>query len=363
MQLAFAITEYFPFGGAQKDFYAVVNEMAARGHQISIITTGWQGDKNPEWSFYILDHKFSTNHGRMQALSAYVQQLKQQVAFDAVIGFTKMVGLDIYFAADNCFTTTRFHGIRRWLPRYKTYAQIEQNMFANQDLKVLFLTEVQQRQYLQSFDLPTDQQALLPICVDKRFHYQQDRWQAARQWRQAEMSDDRVLLLFVAADFKTKGLDRVINALASLNQAQRSRFSLWIVGDGRVDQYQNSLDKLSGFQYRFWGGQAEMPRFYFAADYLIHPARKEAAGMVLAEAMAAKLPICVTDICGYQFLALDDPKSVVLHEKNVQEELVNYLKDLTQASQIPERGQGSAQVSDASRAEFCANQIEAWCQQ
>jgi UDP-glucose:(heptosyl)LPS alpha-1,3-glucosyltransferase len=39
----------------------------------------------------------------------------------------------------------------------------------------------------------------------------------------------------------------------------------------------------------------------YAADLLVHPARSELAGHVLIEAMAAGLPVLVSDICGYAF--------------------------------------------------------------
>jgi UDP-glucose:(heptosyl)LPS alpha-1,3-glucosyltransferase len=36
-----------------------------------------------------------------------------------------------------------------------------------------------------------------------------------------------------------------------------------------------------------------------AADLLVHPARSEAAGMVLLEALVAGLPVVVSGVCGY----------------------------------------------------------------
>ncbi len=49
------------------------------------------------------------------------------------------------------------------------------------------------------------------------------------------------------------------------------------------------------------GGRDDASRFFFAADLLIHPAYREAAGMVLLVAVAAQLPVLVTDSCGYSF--------------------------------------------------------------
>jgi len=361
MHFAFAITEYFPFGGAQRDFLAVVTAMAKRGHKISIISTAWQGDKNEDWQYFLLENKQQTNHGRMQALSDYVVDLKQTHNFDAVIGFTKMTGLDIYFAADPCFSANKYKGLNKLLPRYRSYAHIERSLFSNMALKVFYLTEIQRQQYQHYFKLEQQSNMLLPVCIDKQFRYEQQAWQAARKWRQSLIKDkNKIVLLFVAADFKTKGLDRVINALQQLDHTQQSRFVLWIVGTGKQKPYQQKLEQLTALDYQFFGGQAELRPFYLAADYLVHPARKEAAGMVLAEAMAAKLPLCVTDCCGYAFLAEDDAESTLLDKDNVLAELVEFLTKTAMNTQIPSRGQGSERVLNISRAEVCADQIESW---
>jgi len=361
MHFAFAITEYFPFGGAQRDFIAIVTAMAKRGHQISIITTAWQGEKNTDWQYFILEHKEKTNHGQMNALSKYLVEVKEKNNFDAVIGFTKMLGLDIYFAADNCFTATKYKGFNTFLPRYRTYAKIEKNLFSDPELNVFYLTDMQRQQYQAAFDIAQQNNVILPVCVDDSFRYDQAAWQEARRWRDSQLKEsNKIVLLFVAADFKTKGLDRVIDALASLEQAELSKFTLWIVGTGKRKSYQDKLEKLTVLDYHFFGGQSALRPFYLAADYLIHPARKEAAGMVLAEAMAAKLPICVTDCCGYAFLAEDDAESVLLDKDDVLSELSHFLRALTMKAEIPPRGEGSERVLSVSRAEFCADQIESW---
>ncbi|MCX4187620.1 glycosyltransferase family 4 protein [Methylophaga sp. OBS4] len=362
MHFAFAITEYFPYGGAQRDFYAVVAEMAQRGHQISVITLGWHGDKPENWTLFELEKSQPTNHGRIKALSDYVVSLKQQGLFDVVVGFTKLAGLDIYFAADPCFTANRYRGLRRLLPRYRTYAAIEKKLFENQTLKVFFLTEHQRNQYRQNFNIADDNQLLLPVCVEPAFHFTPATFEQARSWRRQELQDQqRILLLFVAADFNTKGLDRVIDALATLTEQQRARFELWIVGNGKQQSYENRLAQLASVRYRFWGGQTDLSHFYLAADYLVHPARKEAAGMVLAEAAAARLPMLISDICGYAFLAGNDTLSAIMPEKNVIAALGTKLTTIAGQEKPVGRSVVNPQVSAASRAKLCADQIEKWC--
>ncbi len=363
MQLAFAITEFFPYGGAQRDFFAVVTEMAKRGHQISVITLKWHGDINKDWTLYELGKSQSTNHGRIRALSDCVVSLKKQNLFDAIIGFTKLAGLDVYFAADPCFTANRFKGLNKLLPRYRTYAGIEKDLFTNPKLKAFFLTEHQRQQYQQSFDLKQENQTLLPVSVEEKFHFTQARLEAGRDWRQQmQQAENRILLLFVAADFNTKGLDRLIEALSALSFVARSQFELWIVGNGKQANYERSLKQLTGLNYRFWGGQTELAPFYFAADLLVHPARKEAAGMVLAEAAAARLPMLISNICGYGFLAEQSSLSRIVDEKNCTKELTQALTDYSKQPEALPRTEANPLVSAESRAVFCADNIEAWCQ-
>ncbi len=362
MQLAFAITEYFPFGGAQRDFFAVASEMARRGHQITVVTAAWHGDFPDGWQKVIVEKKqFRTNLARLRALSNTLLAFQANKTFDAIIGFTKMAGLDMYFAADPSFVANRYRGLKKLLPRYRTYAGIEKQMFANADLKVFFLTKSQQSQYLQHFPLPESQQSLLPVTVEAEFHFDQAKFNAGRNWRgQQQPEKGRQVLLFVAADFHTKGLDRVITALKMLKREQREKLALWIVGNGRQADYEPALQKLSGLSYKFWGGQTSTASFYFAADLLVHPARKEAAGMVIAEALAAHLPVVISDVCGYRFLAADDPVSSILPKHDWPRTLVDLLCRAAQTDGSLPRGQGSAKISDRSRAGFCADQIENW---
>jgi UDP-glucose:(heptosyl)LPS alpha-1,3-glucosyltransferase len=297
----------------------------------------------------------------MQALSNYLQRLKQTQSFDVVVGFTRMVGLDIYFAADNSFVATRYKGLKRFLPRYNAYAQIEKSLFSNTELKAMFLTESQKQSYLQQYKLQANNTMVLPVCIDVEFQFDEATFRQARIWRkQQTRTEDKTVLLFVAADFKTKGLDRVIDALASLSSAEQKQFVLWVVGDGKQAPYQKMLKRLPDIQVQFFGGQSEVTQYYLAADYLIHPARKEAAGMVIAEALAAKLPIVVTDICGYAYLAEEDKQSIIIDYHQVKTALVSALTRILEQSPI-ERGEGSEQILFRSRAEVCAEQIEKWC--
>ena len=111
--------------------------------------------------------------------------------------------------------------------------------------------------------------------------------------------EDR-LLLFVGSDFKRKGLDRIIRGLATLPKTDLQRCRLAVIGDDSPGAFARLASSL-GIQHsiHFLGGRDDVKDFFLSADLLLHPARSEAAGMVLLEALVAGLPVLTTKVCGY----------------------------------------------------------------
>ena len=104
----------------------------------------------------------------------------------------------------------------------------------------------------------------------------------------------------VGTGYQRKGVDRAIRALASLPEDILEKTYLLTIGENKLKPYQKLAKRLGVSDHvRFLGGRTDVPRFLIAADFLLHPARKENTGTVLIEAMAAELPVLVTDVCGY----------------------------------------------------------------
>src|SRR5690606_4500874 len=103
MKLAFTIYNYFPYGGQQRDFLRVLTECIARGHQARLYTMGWAGEQPSGVEIEILPVKAWRSHNKYQRFADEVAQRLHERPVDAVIGFNRMPGLDIYYAADSCF--------------------------------------------------------------------------------------------------------------------------------------------------------------------------------------------------------------------------------------------------------------------
>jgi UDP-glucose:(heptosyl)LPS alpha-1,3-glucosyltransferase len=94
---------------------------------------------------------------------------------------------------------------------------------------------------------------------------------------------------------------------------------LLVVGQDREDRFRR-LARRQGVagQVSFLGGRDDMPQLLLAADVLVHPARAEAAGIILLEAVVAGLPVITTEVCGYAHHIAAANAGVVLAEPFVQ---------------------------------------------
>lgn len=99
---------------------------------------------------------------------------------------------------------------------------------------------------------------------------------------------------FVGKEWKRKGLDIAIR-VATLLRQRRPRLQLLIVGPEEA-QIRALLSQLP--MPARCPGWVDSASFYPEMDVLLHPARAEPYGMVIAEAMAARVPVVISDRCG-----------------------------------------------------------------
>lgn len=276
MQLAFVLYKYFPFGGLQRDFMRIALECQKRGHQIRVYTLIWEGDIPPGFEVLVAPVKAIFNHRRNEKLSAWMAADLAKRPVDRLIGFNKMPGLDVYYAADGCFEdkaqTLRGGLYRRW-GRYRHFAEYERAVFAKDaHTEVLMISEVQQPLFIKHYGTPVERFHLLPPGISQDRRAPANAAEIRAEFRKEfNLGDDDLLLVQIGSGFKTKGVDRSLKALAALPSALRKRTKLMVIGqdDPKVFQLQSATLGL-GDQVQFLKGRSDIPRFLLGADLLIH---------------------------------------------------------------------------------------------
>lgn len=326
MQLAFCIYKYFPFGGLQRDFLQIANACLARGHKVRVYVMDWQGDKPVNFDIILVPQKGLSNHRRNQNYYYWVKDHLNANPVDSVVGFNKMPGLDVYFAGDTCFAEKVSHkGLFYQLsPRCKHYLAFEDAVFnPHHHTQIMVLTKQQIHDFEKYYHTQSSRFSLLPPGIAQNRQYNSNSPIKRQQFRQAnQIKQDDFVIVQIGSDFKRKGVDRTLYAIAALPEELKKQVIYLVVGQDKPDAYQKLAKQLSILQQvRFFSGRDDIPDFLFSADLLLHPARQEAAGMVLVEALAAGVPVIVSGISGYAYHINDANAGVVLNEPFVQSEL------------------------------------------
>ena len=356
MQLAFILYKYFPFGGLQRDFMRIALECQQRGHHIRVYTLIWQGEIPEGFDVRIGPVKAWSNHSRNQKFYDWLQADMQQQPVDRVIGFNKMPGLDVYYAADGCFedkAQTLRNPLYRYSNRYRHFASYERAVFApDSPTQILMISEVQQPLFVKHYQTPAARFHLLPPGIAKDRRAPHNAAEIRADFRaEFNLRDDQQLLLQVGSGFKTKGLDRSLKALASLPNAQRERTQFIVIGQDDPKPFLLQAAALGiSKQVKIFKGRSDIPRFLLGADLLMHPAYNENTGTVLLEALVAGLPVLVTDICGYAHYIEEADCGQVLaspfEQKKLDQALTHILADCALRARWSENALHYAQTAD-----------------
>jgi len=105
---------------------------------------------------------------------------------------------------------------------------------------------------------------------------------------------DGGVICVVGWEWQRKGLPLAVKIVAALRQT-RPNLELWVVGPDPSDIAPLFAEWQGGYRLLGW---REDNDYFSEVDVLLHPAQAEPYGMVIAEAMAARVPVVISDVCG-----------------------------------------------------------------
>ncbi len=334
MQLAFCLYKYFPYGGLQRDFLRIALACQARGHSVRVYTLEWSGEIPNGFEVVIVPVTAFSNAARYQRFTDWLHRDLARRPAERLIGFNKMPGLDVYFAADPCFeekARTLRNPLYRLSSRYRHFAAYEQAVFSpDSRTEILMISQVQQPFFVKHYGTQAHRFHLLPpgISPDRRAPADAPEIRAAFR-SEFGLGDDDLLLLQIGSGFKTKGLDRSLKALSALPEPMQRRTRLVAIGQDEPSLFLRLAQSLGiARQVSILPGRDDIPRFLLGADLLIHPAYNENTGTVLLEALVAGLPVLTTAVCGYAHYIREADGGCVIPEPFSQGKLDETLFDM-----------------------------------
>lgn len=143
--------------------------------------------------------------------------------------------------------------------------------------------------------------------------------QRQNQRERLHLQDSDFVILFVANDYKRKGLLVILQAIAALNNAQ---IHLVVAGDDKLEKFTAHVEAAGlSQQVHFVGRCHDMHGLYPVADLLVHPTLADTYAMVVLEAMAHAIPVIVSnaDYCGFSEHLTDQEAVLIANPKDPTE--------------------------------------------
>jgi glycosyltransferase involved in cell wall biosynthesis len=143
---------------------------------------------------------------------------------------------------------------------------------------------------------------VIPNGVDTGAFAPASRVQEASVLRERlQISDERLVAIFVGSEWRRKGLEPAIRALALAPD-----WDLLVVGNGDREHYERLAEREGVAAAIHWiGVSRDVAPLYQLADALVFPTSYEAFPLVALEAAASGLPILATPVNGIRELVSD----------------------------------------------------------
>lgn len=354
MKLAVCLYKYFAYGGLARDFKRILEIRRDAGDSIDVYTIEWQGDAIPGFNIIPIEVSGLTNHGRVQDFHRQVLPKLDAGHYDLVIGFNKMPGLDLYYAADPCYLDRVKQHPSFWLKkqfgRVKFYAAAENAVFGQDSQTIaLMISSVQRKLFEQHYGTPANRLIDLPPGIDPARKRATD-WQIQRKQLRAtlKLQETDFLLLMIGSGFKRKGVDYTIKAMAALPEHLRHRTHLYVLGDDDKKPFEKLAQQLNlAGQVNFMGGRDDVPDWLVAADLFLHPARSENTGTVILEAMVAGLPVLVSAACGYAHYVVESAAGECVDAPYITPEFSRQLANLLDKNRLEQLSENAIDYADS----------------
>jgi glycosyltransferase involved in cell wall biosynthesis len=170
---------------------------------------------------------------------------------------------------------------------------------------------------------------------------------------------DAMVILFVGMNFESKGLETIIRAVGLLKSRNpSSRAHVLVVGKGDESRFRRiAVEAGCADAITFAGAHRDgLSRFHAAADVFAMPASFETFSMATLEAMAAGLPVVISDRMGVRDLVSDRLNGFVVPADDAVEPCVDRFEQLlqvhmrasmTEAARVEARRHAWDHVADA----------------
>lgn len=297
-------------GGAEVYTDALVRALARDGHAVSVIAQDWTREA-PSVEMRRVEARGITGAGRALSFATGACEAAATGGFDVIHSMARAPYLSIFHPHGGVTRASNEQSIRassspverglrraaRWLnTKNDVLLELEDIIYTRKPLpRFIAVSKMVASDMRRYYNVPSSQIDVVYNGVDVERFRPENRL-AYRQALRSEMgvADDEVLVLLVAHNYRLKGAEVFINAVAALSGGARKVRGL-IVGGGEAGPYRRLAQKLGvAGRVIFRKATSGIERVYAASDIYLHPTFYDPMSLVALEALASGLPVITT---------------------------------------------------------------------
>jgi UDP-glucose:(heptosyl)LPS alpha-1,3-glucosyltransferase len=313
MKIALAVENFSRHaGGAESYAVELARTLASLGWEVHLYGHSW--DRNPESAiFHQIPRlpKLIPPSIRILHFALIHRQMVQDQNFDIVLGFGNTLLMNIYQSHGGVHRVSnlkKLQAVRNpfvrfikalsvfGVPKYHARAWIESAPFRmNQQPVIVAISDMVRDDMAAAFGIDKEQIHLVYNGIDQERFRSRDPIQRQKLREKLGFTEE-VLFLFMAYDFRKKGVRYLLEAAGELRERMGSgRFGLAIVGGSPSPALQRLASELQLDDIVMFPGPTKAPEAYYnASDVFVLPTFYDACSLVVFEAMAAGLPAITT---------------------------------------------------------------------
>lgn len=370
MRIALVHKRYDRLGGAEGDCYELSRRLAARGHDVRVVAGECRVDVPSGVRVHRVPVVRAGQIAKLLSFALRAPRVWRALDADAVIGFGRTVGHDLFRASGGCHR--RFLERRvaeeggaarlRWVrPYQRALLAIERRQYAPGGYRAILTVSAHTRdEILATYPrVPPGDVAVVRYGVDvERFHPGRRAEDGAAVRRELGIPSEQPVVLCVGTGFRRKGVDHL---LALWAEEPPAGAALIVAGnDQQLAAYRRRARELRG-PVVFTGPRADVERLYAAADVFTLPSMFDAFGMVVLEALASGLPVVAARDIGAAEVLTGPLGELLVDTPSDHAALRARLLQALDPGRRVALGQAARAIAEQASIERSVDEIERWC--